>query len=81
MGAARAKGLEIPRDLSVIGFDDIPSVASIPPGLTTLRRRAERLGEEAARVLFRLLAGEDGRPGEIFVPTELEVRGSTAPPG
>lgn len=80
MDAARKRGLDVPGDLSVIGFDDIPGVATMPPGLTTIRERASKLGHTAADLLFRLLEGVDAIPDESLISTELEVRGSTAPP-
>ncbi|HEX9823061.1 MAG TPA: LacI family DNA-binding transcriptional regulator [Actinomycetota bacterium] len=80
MDAARSLGKRVPADLSLVGYDDIPMAASMRPGLTTLRRRAARLGEMAAETLFRLIDGDEGVQDEILIPTELEVRGSTGPP-
>jgi LacI family transcriptional regulator len=77
MDVARGRGLEIPEDISVTGFDDIPGLASMPPGLTTIRKRASALGQTAAELLFRVLEGDEGVSTEVFIPTELEVRGST----
>jgi LacI family transcriptional regulator len=77
MDVARGRGLEIPEDLSVTGFDDIPGLASMPPGLTTIRKRASALGQTAAELLFRVVEGDEGVSTEVSIPTELEVRGST----
>jgi DNA-binding LacI/PurR family transcriptional regulator len=72
--AARAQGLSVPRDLSVVGFDDVPRAAEA--GLTTVRQPLVEKGRIAAEILF------GRRPGaqRIMLPTELVVRGTTAPP-
>jgi DNA-binding LacI/PurR family transcriptional regulator len=77
--AARERGLSVPGDLSVVGFDDIFLSALLAPALTTIRQPGYRLGAAAAAALFRLLNGEpEARPDVIA--TELIVRGTTAPP-
>ncbi|MEV5575758.1 LacI family DNA-binding transcriptional regulator [Spirillospora sp. NPDC052269] len=75
--AARARGLEIPRDLSVTGFDDVLLAAALEPELTTVRLPAGELGAAGMDALLRLLEG--GRPGSLSLPGELVVRGSTGP--
>lgn len=78
--AARARGISIPRDLSVVGYDDIPIAAWISPALTTVHQPLRRMGEEAARVVLRAAAGTlDGVP-RMDLATSLVVRHSTAPP-
>ena len=72
--AAAERGIPVPRDLSVTGFDDIPEAASATPALTTVRQPHDRKGSEAVRLL---LEGEES--GSILLPTELVVRASTAP--
>ena len=76
--AARPRGLRIPEDLSVVGFDDLPFARVLSPGLTTVGADAERLGAVAFEALASLMAGEEvaGRT----LPVELVVRESTAPP-
>jgi DNA-binding LacI/PurR family transcriptional regulator len=77
--AARERGLEIPRDLSVVGFDDIDLARVLAPPLTTVAADAEGLGAAAFEALFASLTG--GEPErERILPVELVVRGSTAPP-
>jgi DNA-binding LacI/PurR family transcriptional regulator len=76
--AARALGLDVPRDLSITGFDDILVATALEPELTTIRLPAEELG---ARAMTALLERLDGRiPPDVSLPGELIVRGSTAPP-
>ena len=73
---ARAAGLELPRDLSVIGFDDAPPAA--PRGLTTIRQPLVDKGRTAGRMLLEAIAG--GAPADVELPTELVIRNSTAKP-
>ena len=77
--AARERGLRIPDDLSVVGFDDLPFANVFQPPLTTIRIDPEALGSEAFEALAKLMAGEPAPPGRIL-PVELVVRDSTAPP-
>lgn len=74
--AAASLGLEIPDDLSVIGFDDAPLVADLRPGLTTVRVPFGQLGEVAAQ---RAL-GESGGLTSESLPTEIVIRDSTRSP-
>jgi DNA-binding LacI/PurR family transcriptional regulator len=77
--ALREAGLRVPDDVSVIGFDDIPSAAFQSPGLTTIRQPLHRMGALAAEVLLQRLDGTSPRGGEqVSVEPELVVRGSTA---
>ncbi|MFG2085704.1 MULTISPECIES: LacI family DNA-binding transcriptional regulator [unclassified Spirillospora] len=76
--AARARGLDVPSDLSVTGFDDVLLAIALEPELTTVRLPAEELGAQGMTALLDLLAG--GRPGPRVLPGELIVRDSTAAP-
>lgn len=72
------RGLRVPEDLSVVGFDDVPEAASHTPQLTTVRQPLARMGAEAVRVLLAML---DGGPHEhVRLAAELIVRASTATP-
>jgi DNA-binding LacI/PurR family transcriptional regulator len=77
--AARERGIEIPRDLSVVGFDDLDFARVLAPPLTTVAADAEALGAAAFEALARDLAG-DPPPDEQVLPVALRVRESTAPP-
>ena len=77
--AARERGLRIPRDLSVVGFDDMDFARVLDPALTTVALDAELLGATAFGLLEERMGG--GRPRRpIVLPAELVVRGSTGPP-
>lgn len=76
--AARERGLRIPRDLSVIGFDDMDFARVLEPALTTVALDAELLGATAFGLLEERMGG--GRPRRpVVLPAELVVRGSTGP--
>jgi DNA-binding LacI/PurR family transcriptional regulator len=78
--AARALGLRLPDDLSLVGFDDVPWMEMVSPGLTVVAQPTEELGRRAARLLLARLE-DGGRLATIerLQPT-LVVRGSTASP-
>jgi LacI family transcriptional regulator len=83
--AARAAGLQVPGDLSIVGFDDIPFAALANPPLTTVGQSIRQLGEQAAELLLQVI--EQGAPlveaephPNVLSPNQLIVRGSTAPP-
>jgi DNA-binding LacI/PurR family transcriptional regulator len=77
--AARERGLAIPDDLSVVGFDDVDVARVLDPPLTTVAADAEGLGAAAFAALFATLTGREPER-ERILPVELVVRGSTAPP-
>jgi len=79
MAVAQERGFEVPRDLSITGFDDTELAAYTHPALTTVRTNAFGWGQAAARVLLDLVAGEPAGDTEL-PPGELVLRGSTAPP-
>ncbi len=77
--AVRDTGLRVPEDISIVGFDDIPSAVTIEPELTTVRQPIERLGQLAVEILIdRLERGEGGAAviERVVLPTELVVRRS-----
>ncbi|MER7796851.1 LacI family DNA-binding transcriptional regulator [Microbacterium sp. NPDC096154] len=75
---AESRGLRVPDDLSVVGFDDVPEASSGVPALTTIRQSLPEMGSSAVHVLLSMLKG--GPAEHIRLPIELVVRGSTAPP-
>ena len=77
--AARERGVRIPEDLSVVGFDDLDFARVLAPPLTTVAVDAEGLGATAFSALAQDLAGHRP-PDEQVMPVSLKVRESTAPP-
>ncbi|MBO3749508.1 substrate-binding domain-containing protein [Streptosporangiaceae bacterium NEAU-GS5] len=75
--AARARGLRIPEDLSVVGFDDTEISTMTSPQLTTVRQPLREMGAVALRTALRRAAGEKIESSHIELATELVVRGST----
>ncbi|MCI2956106.1 substrate-binding domain-containing protein [Agromyces atrinae] len=78
--AARRAGLSVPRDLSVIGFDDQLVARMTAPQLTTIRQPSEAMGSYAVEIAQRLLFGSAPATFHTDLATELVVRDSTAPP-
>lgn len=75
--AIRQSGLQVPEDLALVGFDDIPLAEFIDPPLTTVRLPATSLGWGAAELLIRLIAGDEPiRNPNVILETELVVRAS-----
>ena len=79
LAECHARGLAVPRDISITGFDDMEIAALVVPGLTTVHFPTVELGAYAAHHLLRRLAGEVVELRREL-PVELVVRGSTAPP-
>jgi len=75
----KAGGLDVPGDISVVGFDDIEMSGSFVPALTTIRQDRPRLGRRAAEVLLARLRGVTDPAPEALIPVDLVVRGSTGP--
>jgi DNA-binding LacI/PurR family transcriptional regulator len=81
LGAIRAvkrAGLAVPRDVSVVGYDDSPLMNSTDPALTTVRQPIEPMGRAAVDTVVRLIAGQSAAPHELLFEPELVVRASTA---
>ena len=79
-GASDA-GLRVPRDVSIIGFDDISMAAIANPPLTTIRQPLPSMMKTAVnRLIDRLEGSTDDRAQMVTVPTELVIRNSTSPP-
>jgi len=78
--AARRKGLGVPQDLSVVGFDDSAFMNYTDPPLTTLRQPIEAMSRAAVTLLANQIHGNSPTPKELLHEPELVVRGSTAPP-
>jgi LacI family transcriptional regulator len=79
MQAALARGLEVPRDLSIVGFDDTAEAELVTPGLTTVRQPLAEMGRMAVSLLTRLLDNQRLEALHVELATRLIVRSSTAP--
>lgn len=75
----RANHLECPRDVSVVGFNDMLFAADFTPPLTTVRVPTERMGAEAARLLLGIMHGGDEPLEPVRLPVSLVIRSSTGP--
>ncbi|ARQ67476.1 LacI family DNA-binding transcriptional regulator [Streptomyces marincola] len=78
--AVREHGLRVPRDVSIVGFDDLPQAEWATPALTTVRQPLSEMAAAALRILLRLLDGHRPEGTRTELSTRLVVRGSTAPP-
>lgn len=78
--AARRLRLRVPEDVSVVGFDDLVIARNCAPLLTTVRQPLEEMGAAGVETAVALLAGEDTKPQNIEIATELVIRDSTAAP-
>jgi LacI family transcriptional regulator len=78
--SARERGIRVPEDVSVLGFDDIAYATIVSPALTTVRQPLAEMGRAAVGLLLRLLDGGRPETPHVELPTRLVVRESTAPP-
>ncbi len=76
LSTAYAAGVRVPRDVSVVGFDDIHFAQSCIPALTTIRQPRAAMGASAMRLLLSIIAGEAA--ASVRLPYELVLRDSTA---
>lgn len=78
--AARARGLRVPEDLSVVGFDDNDAARTSAPPLTTVRQPFAEIGRAALEAVLQLAEGRPLNSHRVELATQLVVRESTAPP-
>ena len=80
--ALHEAGVDVPGEVSIVGFDDIPIARYVTPALTTVRVAIDVLGARAASLLFRALADPimSGDAHRVVIPAELIVRQSSGPP-
>ena len=78
IGAVCERGLSVPRDVSVCGFDDTPIARHIYPALTTVRQPTREMGRLAAQELLKAIR-DRGAGGIVEVPYVLQLRRSTGP--
>ncbi|WP_199807934.1 LacI family DNA-binding transcriptional regulator [Streptomyces sp. NRRL S-350] len=75
--AVRRRGLSVPHDVSVVGFDDSPLIAFTEPPLTTIRQPVEAMATAAVDALLEEVGGNAAQRGEFMFQPELVMRGST----
>ena len=73
----RERGLRVPQDIALAGFDDLAFAATLEPPLTTIRQNIRQQGIEAAESLLQLLENPEEGPRRVLLPTELVIRQST----
>lgn len=79
LAAAASRGLRVPADLSVTGFDDIDLAQATTPMLTTVRQPLAEMGRMAVSLLIRLLEGHQVEARHVELATDLIIRASTGP--
>lgn len=77
MSAIREAGLDIPGDLSIVGFDDIPMASYVTPALTTVHMPAREIAQQSCYLLMRLMQGDIPESRSITLSTRLVIRNST----
>jgi DNA-binding LacI/PurR family transcriptional regulator len=78
--ALHEHGREIPREVSVVGFDDVPEAQYFMPPLTTVRQNFGEVGRSSLRLLLEIMRGDDDAVQQLAIAPELVVRRSTGPP-
>ena len=78
--AARERGISVPEDLSVVGFDDSEAAGVVTPTLTTVRQPLAELGRTAVSLLMRMIERQRLEALRVELATRLVIRGSAAPP-
>ena len=79
LDAVKSKGLRVPDDISIMGFDDIPNSSFVYPPLSTIRQPYVDMGVRAMREVVEMLNGRPVGASRVLFPTELVVRQSTGP--
>jgi LacI family repressor for deo operon, udp, cdd, tsx, nupC, and nupG len=79
MRGVKQAGLQIPADISIAGFDDLPFARYMEPALTSVRQPSEDFGPAAVNQLFKMMDGDPIRRRHRLMPYELAIRASTGP--
>jgi LacI family transcriptional regulator len=77
MRAIKELSMEVPKDIALVGFDDLPPALQIDPQLTTIRQPIRRFGAKAVETLLDIIEQRSGIPRHVFLGTELVIRGSS----
>jgi LacI family transcriptional regulator len=80
MEAIRERGLSIPEDISILGFDDIPQASIVYPKLTTIRQPLDQMGRVAAKMLLEHIENPERSLRRVTLSTHLIIRDSCQPP-
>jgi LacI family transcriptional regulator len=80
MAAIKEAHLQVPQDLSLVLFDDLPDQMNYEPFFTAATQPAYEIGQQAARLLLARIEGDQSEPQEIILPTSLVIRNSSARP-
>jgi LacI family repressor for deo operon, udp, cdd, tsx, nupC, and nupG len=80
MDVVRRRGLSVPADLSVVGFDDIRFARYVNPPLTTVAQPMREIGEGCVRLLLEILRGHTIAPVSLTLPHQFIVRSTTGTP-
>jgi LacI family transcriptional regulator len=80
MEVIRERGLSIPQDISIIGFDDIPQASIVYPKLTTVRQPLDQMGRVAAKILLERIENPERSLRRVTLSTHLVIRDSCQPP-
>ncbi len=75
LSALRRRGIRVPEDVSLVGYNDLPAMGFLTPPLTTVRYQSFEIGRRAGSMMVQVLAGED--PDDVCLEPTLIVRGST----
>jgi LacI family repressor for deo operon, udp, cdd, tsx, nupC, and nupG len=78
--ALSARGYDLPRQFSVMGFDDISFANFVTPALTTMKQPRSKIGEAAMDLLLTVVEGESLEKREVLLRSELILRNSVARP-
>jgi DNA-binding LacI/PurR family transcriptional regulator len=78
--ALRTRGLRVPEDVAVVGFDGIALGAFTTPELTTIEQPRAEVGKRAVELVFELLDGSASSPAQVTLPVQLVVRESCGAP-
>lgn len=79
IGVAKAKGLRVPQDLSIIGFDNLPFTEFSEPKLTSISQNSLQVGKQSALLMFEML--EHNKCSNVMIEGEVIYRDSVAAPG
>ncbi len=77
--AAKERGVRVPSELSIVGFDDIRFARYLDPPLTTIAQPMREIGERTVRLLLEILSGSTTTPVSVTLPHRLVIRASTGP--